>query len=241
VSPELAAAAARRVAEEEKKRKAAAFKVQVEARKRKRLLAMLGIETVCIPAGEFLYGNNKQRIELEEFWISKAPVTNRQYKAFVDATGYQAPDHWFRDRIPTDKEDHPVVYVSWDDAVAFCQWAGVALPSEQQWEKAARGTDGRTYPWGEAEPDKSRCNFNNEVGDTTPVGKYPAGAYGLFDMAGNVWEWCADWYEENQYRVVRGGSCYTTDKDWVHCAARRRGDPSYRSVGNGFRIVAPSS
>jgi formylglycine-generating enzyme required for sulfatase activity len=230
----------RRADEEEEKRKGAAPKAHIEAQERKYLLAMLGIVTVCIPTDTFLYGDDKRRIELEEFWISKAPVTNRQYKAFVDATGHRAPDHWLRGMIPTDKEDHPVVYVSWDDAVAFCQWAGVALPSEQQWEKAARGTDGRTYPWGEAEPDKSRCNFNNEVGDTTPVGKYPAGAYGLFDMAGNVWEWCADWYER-KYRVVRGGSYYTTDKDWVHCAARRRGDPSYRSAGNGFRIVSPSS
>jgi len=226
--------------EEEEKRKGAAPKAHIEAQERKYLLAKLGMEMEMahIPAGEFLYGDDKRRIELKEFWISKTPVTNRQYRAFIDANRYRAPRHWPGGKIPPGKDDHPVVHVSWDDAVAFCQWAGVALPSEQQWEKAARGTDGRAYPWGDAAPDKSRCNFNRQVGDTTPVGKYLAGANGLFDMAGNVWEWCTDWYEKEKLRVLRGGSWYSTNKDWVRCTSRLRSDPDYRDGHYGFRVVS---
>lgn len=199
----------------------------------------IGIEAVKIPAGEFLYGDNKEKRRLDEFWIAKTPVTNEQYKAFVDATKHQAPQHWQNGRIPAGKEKHPVVYVSWDDAQAFCKWVGGRLPSEQEWEKAARGRDGRTYPWGNQEPDKTRCNFGYNVGDTTPVGNYPAGANGLFDMAGNVWEWCADWYDSTQKdRVLRGGS-WSAYPSFVRAAGRDWDGPGVRNDNVGFRLVAP--
>lgn len=201
-----------------------------------------GLEFVKIPAGEFLYGENKQKLSLDEFWIARTPVTNAQYQVFVRATGYQAPAHWSNGAPPKSKEQHPVVKVSWEDAQKFCGWAGVSLPGERQWEKAGRWSDGRTYPWGEAGPDGRRCNFANQVGDTTAVGSYPEGAspYGVLDMAGNVWEWCEDLYRPGeQYRVLRGGS-FGDSADLVRCASR---DYFVRPVSFfdliGFRVVAP--
>ena len=158
------------------------------------------LELVRVPAGEFLMGSAagdkvafsdempQQTVYLDEYLIGKYDVTNAQYAAFAQATNRS----W---SMPAGKENHPVVNVSWDDAVAFCQWASqitgrrIQLPSEAQWEKAARSTDGRLFPWGNDEPNASRLNFNSYVGDTTPVGKYsPAGdsPYGAADMAGNV-------------------------------------------------------
>ena len=139
----------------------------------------------------------QHRLYLPEFYIGKYPVTNEQYAAFVKATRQAAPQHWKNGQIPAGKENHPVVDVSWKDAVAFCRWLSQAsgktirLPTEAEWEKAARGDDGRIYPWGDKPPTKELCNFGGNVGDTTPVGQYPAGASpcGALDMAGNVWEW----------------------------------------------------
>jgi len=134
-----------------------------------------------------------------------------------------------------------VVNVSWDDAQAFCAWAGVRLPTEQQWEKAARGADGRVYPWGHHAPSGDLCNFNHIVGGTTAVGQYPQGAspYGLLDMAGNVWEWCENLYEgQNNARVLRGGA-YDSNASWVGCASRNRLYRNARSGNLGFRVVLP--
>ena len=168
------------------------------------------IAWVDIPAGEFLFGEGKQKISIPQpYQISKYPVTNRQYKDFIDAKfPYQVPVHWDEWRsYPPEKADHPVVNVSWEDANAFCAWAGCQLPTEQEWEKAARGTDGRTYSWGEQETQPNMANFDKNIGDTTPVGSYPAGAspYGVLDMTGNVWEWTASKHEYRGY-TFRGSS-----------------------------------
>ena len=140
--------------------------------------------------------------------------------------------------------EHPVVNVNWDQANAYATWAGGRLPTEAEWEKACRGTDGRIYPWGDEPPTAELANFANNVGDTTPVGSYPNGAspYGALDMAGNVWEWTADWYAADYYansppanppgpatgdvRVVRGGAFDYNEND-VRCAARDDCYPNY--------------
>jgi len=245
-----------------------------------------GHEWVLVPAGEFLMGSNEKRdrdasddempqhqVYLDAYYIGRTPVTNAQYQRFVQTAGHPAPEHWKQGRIPAGLDDHPVVCVSWDDAVAYCQWLTgqignpqsaignlvVRLPTEAEWEKAARGTDGRIYPWGN-DWDSRKCNSSEGVkGGTTPVGAYPAGAspYGCLDMAGNVWEWCADWYDENYYRnsptsnpagpntgdgrVLRGGSWF--NYHWgVRAAFRNWVNPGNRSNLIGFRCcLSPSS
>lgn len=210
-------------------------------------------EMILIPAGEFVMGSNEgsadekppHTVYLDSFYIDRFPVTNAEYKKFIDATKREPPAHWQNGKIPPGKENHPVVYVSWDDANAYAQWAGKRLPTEAEWEKAASWDDSRkekrVYPWGN-DFDVGKCNCaESGIGDTTPVGKYsPQGDsfYGVADMAGNVWEWCADWYDKNyyknsprenpkgpasgQYRVLRGGS-------WLYLAyLRARGVPLLR-------------
>ena len=153
-----------------------------------------------------------------------------------------------------------MVQVSWDDTVAFCAWASqvsgrkVQLPSEAQWEKAARGTDGRLYPWGNDSPDSTHANFNSSVGDTTPVGKYSQqgdSPYGAADMAGNVWQWTSSLYKPYPYkaadgredqqsrdvRVLRGGS-FSYEAGFIRCAYRGGRDPVLRGGNYGFRVVA---
>ena len=166
-------------------------------------------EMVLIPASEFLMGSDPGRdkhaddeeqpqhtLYLPDYYMARTPVTNAQYVAFVQATYRDPPEDWKHGRPPEGKEDHPVGYISWYDAVAYCNWLSQVtgkpyrLPSEAEWEKAARGTDGRIYPWGDEPSDEKRCNFGCNVGGTTPVGRYsPQGdsPYGCTDMAGNVW------------------------------------------------------
>ncbi len=238
-------AEAARQAELKRQREAAeaARRQAEEAAKQGSAWQQIGIELIKIPAGEFLYGDDKQKVALPEFWLAKTPVTNAQYKAFVDATGHQPPSHWSDGQIPKGKETHPVVNVSWDDAQAFCRWAGLRLPAEQEWEKAARGTDGREYPWGSAAPTDQLCNFNRNVKDTTSVGRYsPAGdsPYGLADMAGNVREWCEDWYDSgHKYRVMRGGS-WLNEQWYVRAAYRDRVNPEGWLDNLGFRCARSS-
>lgn len=228
--------------------------------------SIIGFEWVTIPAGLFFMGSDPDRdihvfedelpqfkLYLPTFQITRTPVTNAQYKLFVDATGHRAPTHWVNGALPAGKEKHPVVNVSWRDAVVFCEWAGVRLPTEAEWEKAARGHDGRLYPWGDTPPNRDRCNFDMQIGAPTAVGNYPDGAspYGALDMVGNVWEWTAsiwlDNYENymtqmansadnNLRRVLRGGGF--RDAEFVRCAARSWDLSTQRYRDLGFRVVA---
>jgi formylglycine-generating enzyme required for sulfatase activity len=208
------------------------------------LAGMLDRKVVEIPAGEFLMGDEKRKVYVDTFRIDKYPVTNVQYRRFVEATNHSPPGRWVGGACPAEKALHPVVYVSWDDAVAYAEWAGKRLSTEEEWEKAARGTDGREYPWGDWK--EGRCN-TWEVGihDTIPVGRYsPRGdsPYGCADMAGNVWEWTASsWEPGSSRRVVRGGS-WGDNRDFARCATRRWSGPvtSVLSGGDvGFRCVSP--
>jgi formylglycine-generating enzyme required for sulfatase activity len=152
-------------------------------------------------------------------------------------------------------DDHPIVNVSWQDAYAYAKWAGASLPTEAQWEKAARGADGRMFPWGN-QFDTSKCNESSkELLRTQPVGSYPDGAslYGCMDMAGNAWEYCSDWYSPNYYdisplrnptgpkqgieRSLRGGSWFDNMANNERCSRRARILPSNRDYHNGFRCV----
>jgi formylglycine-generating enzyme required for sulfatase activity len=188
---------------------------------------------VFVPAGEFTMGSSatsaladcqnlrsdcrldwftnaepSHKVTLDAFWIDQTEVTTKQYAACVSAKKCKPP---FQNNSYTRKsyfgnpsfDNYPVIYVSWYDAESYCQWAKRRLPSEAEWEKAARGTDERTYPWGNEPPNKNLLNYNLDVGDTTAVKTYPKGVspYGAYDMAGNAWEWVNDWYDENYYRA----------------------------------------
>jgi len=185
------------------------------------------VDMVKLPKGPFLYGDQKIRVVIEhDYWIDKFPVTNAKYRAFIEAGGYEKQQYWSDNRWQWktkhnitspiywndgtwNKPDHPVVGVSYYEAEAYVKWASKRLPTEREWEKAARGEDGRQYPWGD-EFDKNRCNSSESgIGHTTPVSQYPNGIspYGCYDMAGNVLKWCASWYDESQGQcVIRGGS-----------------------------------
>jgi formylglycine-generating enzyme required for sulfatase activity len=221
-----------------------------------------GKEMVRVPAGEFLYGDDKQQVDLPEFWIDKTPVTNGEFACFVQATGYKTTAEqtgigyaciggkwqdtngadWRHPGGPeTDiqsKAQHPVVQVSWEDVVAYAKWAGKRLPTEQEWEKAARGTDGREYPWGNQEPTRELCNFNRSEKGTTPVGEYsPQGdsPYGCVDMAGNVWEWTASDDESGDKLLCGGG--WSHPAEYVRPILRSPHPPEDRYDTDGFRCV----
>jgi formylglycine-generating enzyme required for sulfatase activity len=197
-------------------------------------------------------------LTLPDFRIARTPTTNRQYQAFVDATGYPAPGHWPRGRVPQALLDHPAVYVDWHDAQAFCVWADVRLPTEAEWEKAARGSDGRPWPWGDQLPDGARANFAQDMnrGGSKPVGDYPDGAscYGVLGLAGNVWEWVSSAYkpypyvetdgreahDPSQQRVLRGGSFYSDEPRYLRCATRSMSYPHRRRDHIGFRVARSS-
>jgi formylglycine-generating enzyme required for sulfatase activity len=186
----------------------------------------IDLDFVSIPAGEFLMGSDTSRdrqadsdeqpqhtLSVSEFLIMRHPVTNAQYRGFVEATGHRNPLFWKKGEFPDDKANHPVVGVSYKDAITYCRWAGeqiglpLRLPTESEWEKAARGPDGRVYPWGDRW-EAGRCNTREaKLKGTTPVGHFsPAGdsPYGLTDLGGNVQEWLSNLYGPYPYTPEDG-------------------------------------
>jgi formylglycine-generating enzyme required for sulfatase activity len=234
----------------------------------------VNIRMIYMPPGVFIMGSDEgnsdeqpmHTVYLDAFYIDGTEVTNAQYRACVEAGACHTPGQTTYYDNP-DYAEHPVVYVSWNDANAYCWWAGRRLPTEAEWEKAARGMDGRVYPWGNTF-DGSKMNFcdrncpydwkdasvDDGYADTAPVGSYLAGAspYGALDMAGNVWEWVADWYDSGYYsqlpqrnppgpdssetRVLRGGS-WKDGPDFVRCASRSRLVPGDKNESVGFRCA----
>ena len=222
------------------------------------------VPMVAIPAGEFIMGSDRgverppHTVFVEAFEIDMFEVTNEQFARFVEETGYvtdaeKAGDSMTWRTYAEGKPKHPVVKVSWNDAVAFCKWAGKRLPTEAEWEKAARGTDGRIYPWGnEWDPAKANTKESGYRG-TTIVGSFPDGAspYGVMDMAGNVAEWTADWFQPypgypggdpeaqyfgEKYRVIRGGGWFS-DKELVRTTARSCSSVTLANDDVGFRCA----
>ncbi len=193
---------------------------------------------IVIPAGPFLMGAALETVDLPEFLIARYPVTNADYLRFVQATGHRPPKHWSKEGFPPELARHPVVFVSWEDAVAYTRWAGARLPSEAEWEKAARGLDGRVYPWGDAFTAEN-CNASEAGTDgTRPVDAHPGGAspYGILDMAGNVWEWTTTYYQDNeQWRVLKGGAWDYQGRKDTRCASRIYFAPTFRNGAVGFR------
>jgi len=227
---------------------------------------------VFIPGGEFLRGRSHAlpdddlkwfptllrddrpagKVYVAPFYLDKQEVTNQEYAELVKATRRRPPHHWPQGRLPEGTEKLPVVNVSWNDAAAYARWAGKRLPTEAEWERAARGlAEGRTYPWGDRNPTAKDARFNRLDGPG-PVGQFPPAYFGLYDMAGNAWEWCADWYEKDyyqrapqrnptgpekgQYRVLRGGSWADLPK-YLSCAYRSWARPAERSPNIGFRCA----
>jgi len=224
-----------------------------------------GMTLVYVPAGEFTMGSDfgemneapVHKVNLDAFWIDQTEVTNAMYAKCVQDGACNPPSSTTsstRDSYYGNSEfDHyPVIYVSWNDAKAYCEWADRRLPTEAEWEKAARGENAFIYPWGNDSLNNNLLNYNIAIGDTTEVGKYPSGAspYGALDMAGNVWEWVADWYSDTyyassrasnplgpdsgQYRVHRGGA-WDSDDYSVRSARRSLIGPPGAGYNLGFR------
>jgi len=192
---------------------------------------VVGMQSV--PAGSFLMGSDEgaadtqpeRTVYLDAFWIDTFEVTNASYHQYVEDTNHRAPDHWPDGNYPTGQEDHPVLGVTWHDAQQYCEWrGGMRLPTEAEWEKAARGSDGRRWPWGNDAGEGWANTAEAGIGTTVPVGTYlkDVSPYGVVDMAGNAQEWVLDWYQDDYYtvamdenppsplpgefRVVRGGT-----------------------------------
>jgi len=222
-----------------------------------------GTEMLLIPGGAFQMGPQRREVFLDSFYLARHPVTNRQFKVFLEVSGYRPADdgtrflaHWRRGSCPERLLDHPVVYVSWDDAQAYCAWAGRRLPTEAEWEKAARGTDGRKFPWGKAEPTPAHANFGRVHNGTTAVLERSVGAspFGVEELAGNVAEWCEDVDDPGFYlhgpernprntvqpgddpHVVRGG-CWMFDARSLRTFARNSFKPGFRLEMVGFRCA----
>ena len=237
-----------------------------------------GAPMVFIPAGPFPMGvpagsrdggrdeHPNHEVFLDAFHIDRYEVTNGRYLEFVRVTGHRKPQHptnakrnlWQSGMMPETIADRPVINVDWHDADAYCTWAGKRLPTEAEWEKAARGTDDRRFPWGDVEPTDRQLNYLQRwIGEKTlmPVGSYEAGQspYGVHDMAGNVFEWVADWYDPHYYakspgqnpkgpksgsrKVVRG-SGWQSEAPTVRIFTRFGSDPKERNESTGFRCAS---
>jgi len=237
-----------------------------------------------IPAGKFLMGaegwgefeSPVHEIFVDDFLMDEAPVTNSDFAEFVNKTGYKTTAEikgfasgyekgemkeiknlCWKTYFTEERKNHPVVLVSWNDANEFAKWVGKRLPTEAEWEKAARGTlVGNLYPWGNNDPDNTLCNFGKEtkkIPPTTEVKTYQPNAYGLYDMAGNVWNWCADWFSEKYYsenrnenpkgasegitKVRRGASFNIIQTFRLRCANRGAYSPDNYAINIGFRCV----
>ena len=228
------------------------------------------VPMVTIPAGPFLMGTQSPKgradewpqrsVQVDAFAIDQVEVTNERYMTFVTTSGHRSPPNPYGTGVLISAkgiEQLPVVQVTWYDAKAYCAWAKKRLPTEAEWEKAARGTDGRTFPWGNDAPTSARANFDREwVDDKTlhAVGSLSGGdsPYGIKDMAGNAREWVQDWYDPDYYanapttnpqgpdkgivRVIRGGSWHSPLSD-ITATARGRGGFALQTHGTGFRCV----
>jgi len=228
-----------------------------------------GAEMVLIPAGSFEMGAHfnegngdelpAHEVELDEFYMDIKQVTVGQFKGFLRQSGYEYEGDWNEVAEYSPWDDHPMIYVSWNDATAYAKWAGKRLPTEAEWEYAARGRRrGRRYPWGD-EIDKTKAHYDSwdeGRGTTKAVGSFEANGYGLYDMAGNVWEWCQDWYGKHYYlqspaenppgpdtgsvRVLRGGG-WLNGSNLLRVAYRNDSFiPANRKNDHGFRCVSGS-
>lgn len=237
-----------------------------------------GATMIVVPAGSFPMGvpdgdrdggrdeYPRHDVFVDAFAIDKFEVTNGLYLAFVKSAGHRVPQNpknptrnlWQGDSITESLVDRPVINVDWFDADAYCTWAGKRLPTEAEWEKAAKGTSDRRFPWGNVEPTAKHLNYNQRwIGEKTlmPVGSYEAGKspFGVYDMAGNVWEWVNDWYDAQYYekspkknpkgpdagvkKVIRGAG-WQNETPTVRIFTRVESDPMGRNESTGFRCAA---
>ena len=213
-------------------------------------------EAILIPAGPYLMGDSQDKdnvvhkVYLDAYWIDNYEVTNARYRQFIEATGYSKPRYWDDPRYNGDNQ--PVVGVTWEDAQAYCAWAKKRLPTEAEWEKAARGEKSRLFPWGDVYNTTYANTKASKHKRPLSVGSYPEGRspYGLHDLSGNVWEWCQDWHDKDYYptsptrnptgaesgkkRIIRGGGWNAAYVDMAH---RRGIKPTVAYPSLGFRCA----
>ncbi len=226
-----------------------------------------GSVLLLVPGGEFVMGSDafqierpSHRVRVSAFWMGRTEVTNAQYRVFMQATGRTPSEHGSKELYNQDQQ--PVIGVNWEEADAYCRWVGGRLPTEAEWEFAARGTDGHTYPWGNEPPDRSRAVYGlifGKGGKAAAVGTTPGdeSPFGIRDMAGNVLEWCSDWYapyppgtsqpllnptgpSQGTHRIMRGG-CWTFQAQALRATERWRTPPQQQTAHGGFRLVMDAS